>query len=194
VRARIAEEGERFNSLMVIEYRKGTHTKRARYLVICDCGRRYRILSFSLVNGETKRCRRCADKKLSKDVKKRYGYSEIIPDDTLRKMWLNRHKGIMQRCYNKNADNYDTYGGRGIDVCDRWHDRMSFLKDIVRLEGWTNKKLQLDRTENELGYGPFNCKMVTAVENCNNRRTSKKNRQPKSAEALQEEIDDEKPF
>lgn len=35
------------------------------------------------------------------------------------------------RCYDKNCERYDRYGGRGIKVCDRWlHSFENFYIDM----------------------------------------------------------------
>ena len=31
-------------------------------------------------------------------------------------------KGMKDRCYSPNRENYAIYGGRGIEICDRWKD------------------------------------------------------------------------
>jgi len=79
---------------------------------------------------------------------------------------------MMQRCYNKNDKAYARYGGRGITVCDRWHDHMNFRKDMLRkyLKAKEEKgKVFLDRTDNDKGYSPDNCKWVTPTDSNNNR-------------------------
>ena len=40
---------------------------------------------------------------------------------------------MVNRCLNKNNDNYDYYGGRGVTVCDRWlgeNGFANFLNDM----------------------------------------------------------------
>jgi hypothetical protein len=36
----------------------------------------------------------------------------------------------MKRCYNENGSRYKDWGGRGIRVCERWHDFPNFLEDM----------------------------------------------------------------
>jgi len=180
-----ARPGDTFNDLTVIDYIKGAGKRRAQYLVKCACGRRYGMLAYRLIGKKIKRCRDCANKIQEMADRKR-----IMPDDKLRFMWLNRHKGMMQRCYNSGRSFYKDYGGRGIQVCNRWHNRTDFLRDIIQMDNWKTKKFQLERKENNENYSPENCKIVSASENCLNRRTSKKNK----AQVEQEEIEDEKPF
>lgn len=77
--------------------------------------------------------------------------------------------GIIQRCYNKNIKEYKHYGGRGIKVCKNWkHDRIAFIEWALG-NGWQSG-LEIDRIDNNKGYGPKNCRFVTHKVNCNNTR------------------------
>lgn len=81
------------------------------------------------------------------------------PSPTYRS-WIN----MMTRCYNHKAEKYQRYGGRGITVCERWHDFKNFLEDMgVRPEGKT-----LDRKDVNGNYEPGNCKWATDEEQAQN--------------------------
>lgn len=82
----------------------------------------------------------------------------------LHAIWIN----IRQRCNNPNHKRYNRYGGRGIKVCDEWNDFKCFY-DWAILNQWC-KGLQIDRINNDLGYNPSNCRIVTPKINSNNRR------------------------
>ena len=75
---------------------------------------------------------------------------------------------MMQRCYNPKAANYDIYGGRGITVCEEWHDVLAFEKWAIN-SGY-KKGLSIDRIDSNGNYEPSNCRWVTHKENCNNRK------------------------
>lgn len=79
---------------------------------------------------------------------------------------------MMFRCYNNKCHNYNNYGGRGISVCDRWHDINNFIYDMKQsfVDG-----LELDRIDNDGNYEPSNCRWVTRSEQNFNRRISAKN-------------------
>jgi len=76
---------------------------------------------------------------------------------------------IMQRCLNPNASNYKNYGGRGIEICERWLDFKNFYKDM----GDRPKGMQINRINNEGNYESNNCQWVTNAENSRNKRTTK---------------------
>jgi hypothetical protein len=74
---------------------------------------------------------------------------------------------MMARCYNPEHESYFRYGGRGIKVCERWHDVSNFIEDMGRnLEGLT-----LERDDGNLDYSKSNCRWATrAQQNRNMRR------------------------
>lgn len=76
--------------------------------------------------------------------------------------WLN----AKTRCFNKNYNFYQCYGGRGITMCDRWrYSFKEFLDDMGEVPlGYT-----LDRIDNDGHYEPGNCRWSTQKEQQRNR-------------------------
>src|SRR5262245_36612615 len=78
---------------------------------------------------------------------------------------------MIERCYNPNHTAFPRYGGRGIQVCVRWHRSnpnafVDFLHDMgERPEGKT-----LDRINNDWSYMPSNCRWATRLEQAKNKR------------------------
>lgn len=74
---------------------------------------------------------------------------------------------MQTRCENPAAASFKTYGARGIRVDDRWKDFLAF-KAWADLNGW-QQGLTIDRIDNDKGYSPENCRIVTRKENNRNR-------------------------
>jgi hypothetical protein len=72
------------------------------------------------------------------------------------------------RCINPNSTEYKRYGARGIGMCEEWLlNKHSFFRWAIE-NGWV-KGMQIDRIDNELGYCPENCRIVTPKVNSRNR-------------------------
>ena len=80
-------------------------------------------------------------------------------------------RAMMSRCYKPQNKDYKHYGGRGITVCDRWHDVRNFIADM---EPTYKPGLQLDRLDNGKGYSSENCRWVTSKQNNRNKRTNRR--------------------
>lgn len=83
-------------------------------------------------------------------------------------------EGMLQRCLNQKSSGYDSYGGRGITVCDEWLGKngfSNFLKDM----GEKPEKLSLDRIDVNGNYCKENCRWADSSTQGFNTRLCKNN-------------------
>jgi len=74
---------------------------------------------------------------------------------------------MRQRCGNPRHKAFHSYGGRGINVCERWQDFALFWQDM----GPTYREgISIERVNNDGDYQPDNCIWVEKSEQSKNRR------------------------
>lgn len=119
--------------------------KRKHYEVQCSCGNKKILKGIRLRFGDSLKCRVCGS------TKHGMAYS------TTYSSWGNMH----QRCYNENHTAYKWYGGKGIKICDRWHEFSLFLLDM----GERPDKTEIDRIDPNKNYEPGNCQWISHENN-----------------------------
>lgn len=152
---------QRFGQLEVIELSE-IRNKRSFWLCKCDCGNTKIVRSDALISHKTVSCG-CLKKKqdvINMHIENQHGLTYHPAYST----WYN----MMNRCYSKQNTYYDDYGGRGIKVCDEWHDVENFCKWAD--ETGFKKPLTIERVDVNGNYEPSNCTWITMSEQMLNQR------------------------
>lgn len=145
-RLTVVSEGERV----------GTHRM---FKCVCECGTIKKIAMRHLVALKTKSCG-CLQSENAKRLFTTHGKSKTPEFES----WTS----MRNRCLNSKNKAYKNYGGRGVEVCDRWNKFENFIKDM----GCRPYGYEIERKNNDGNYEPSNCKWATIKEQGNNRRTN----------------------
>jgi len=147
--------GKKFGMLTVIKYSHAVGYL-AFWLCKCDCGKLKVLKGRDIKYGNTKSCG-CLRDKLMHEQK--HALKHGMKNKKLYSVW----RAMKKRCECKTVYYFKRYGGRGIKVCDEWHDPSKFFK--WALSHGYKEGLSIDRINNDGNYYPSNCQWITRSEN-----------------------------
>lgn len=129
--------------------------KQGRSLVRCVCGAERLVFNNNLKAGRTRSCGCTIGETHGKRRAPEYS------------VWA----GIKKRCMNKKCHKYADYGGRGIQICERW--RNSFVAFLEDMGPRPSTDHSIERKNNDGNYDPGNCHWATRQEQGCNKRNNR---------------------
>jgi hypothetical protein len=150
--------GQRFGNLKVIAKSERGAGVESFFICRCCCGRLVETRARTLKAGDAKSCG-CQNKK--------HG----LVHHPLYNVW----RAMVHRCHNPKNPAYKRYGERGVFVCEEWRKSCSSFIEWAERNHW-EKGLNIDRVDNDGGYSPENCQVITPAENSRKRGCNRLNR------------------
>jgi hypothetical protein len=171
---RKGETSGRWTALEDMPYSQGAVACR------CECGTVKRVEAKNFKHGNSKSCG-CLNRARVIESNLSHG----LRHHPLYCTW----HGMMARCHNPKAANYEEYGGRGIEVCERWRDAENGLRNFIEDMGLKPApEFSLERKDNNGNYEPSNCCWATKREQSANVRPRATQKQLRELRAENSEL------
>lgn len=152
--------GMTFGRLTVVSKAESNKHGAAMWRCACSCGREHLAMGSLLRRGEVKSCG-CL-----KGSSPAYNRTHNMSDTPLFRVWAT----MRNRCKNPKVKGYESYGGRGIKVCERWESFENFMADMGPRPSEAHS---IDRINVDGDYEPRNCRWATITDQMSNKRNSR---------------------
>lgn len=157
---------KKFGKLKAIRLSHIDKNGRHIWIFKCDCSKEKKIRKSHVIYGKIKTC--------SNHIK-RGEESHLYKHGMSGKNFYERFKKMEDRCNNPKNKTYKNYGGRGIK--SEWKSFEEFKKDMYEsyveyIKKYGQKRMTLERLDNNKNYCKKNCKWVDITINERNRRDS----------------------
>lgn len=160
------KSGDRFGRWVVLADTHHSQDADGNYVWLCrcDCGTTRTVPAVRLRRGKSNSCG-C----LRRERQTKHGAAARANGaDITYRAW----SAMIYRCHNESSPNYPDYGGRGIQVCERWRNSFhAFVADVGRRP---SQDYSIDRfPDNNGNYEPGNCRWATHTQQQRNKRSNK---------------------
>lgn len=161
------QAGDRYGRWEVLEE---VPSARRKFRCRCECGTTRVVPLHHLRSGDSRSCG-CLASDVTARRNQTHGAATRGAASPEYRTWV----GIRKRCLNPKDKLYPYYGGRGIEMCERWQESFEVFRDdlLDEIGAHPGRRMSLDRIDNNRGYEPGNVRWATQKEQMRNTRANR---------------------